>query len=67
LDSQIDASCNPENGISEILPPSHALVPAPVGAAPEHVRAWFDSAVEASEPVVDGTLASERDAAETYL
>ena len=41
-------------------------MPAPVGAAPEHVRVWFDSAVEASEPVVDGTLASERDAAETY-
>ena len=41
-------------------------MPAPVGAAPDHVRAWFDNAVEASEPVVDGTLASERDAAETY-
>jgi integrase len=66
LDSQIDASGDPEDGVSEILPPSRALVPAPVGAAPEHVRAWFDSAVEASEPVVDGTLASERDAAETY-
>jgi integrase len=66
LDSQIDASCDPEDGVAEILPPSRALVPAPVGAAPEHVRAWFDSAVEASEPVIDGTLASERDAAETY-
>ncbi len=66
MDSQIDASGDPEDGVSEILPPSRALVPAPVGAAPEHVRAWFDSAVEASEPVVDGTLASERDAAETY-
>ena len=41
-------------------------MPAPIGAAPEHVRAWFDSAVEASEPVVDGTLASEREAADTY-
>ncbi len=66
MDSQIDASCDPEDGVAEILPPSRALVPAPVGAAPEHVRAWFDSAVEASEPVIDGTLASERDAAETY-
>ncbi len=66
MDSQIDASCNSETGVAELLPPSRALVPAPVGAAPDHVRAWFDNAVEASEPVVDGTLASERDAAETY-
>jgi integrase len=66
LDSQIDASSDPEGGVSELLPPSRALVPAPVGAAPEHVRAWFDHAVEASEPVVDGSLASERDAADTY-
>lgn len=66
MDSQIDASGDPEDGVPEILPPSRALVPAPVGAAPDHVRAWFDSAVEASEPVIDGTLASERDAADTY-
>ena len=43
-----------------------ALVPAPVGAAAHQVRAWFDGAVRASAPVVDGTLASERDAADTY-
>ncbi len=66
MDSEIDASGDPENGVAELLPPSRALVPAPIGAAPEHVRAWFDSAVEASEPVVDGTLASEREAADTY-
>ena len=66
MNSQIDASSDPENGVAELLPPSRALVPAPVGAAPEHVRAWFDNAVEASEPVIDGTLASEREAADTY-
>ena len=66
MDSQIDASDDPQDAVPELLPPSRALVPAPVGAAPEHVRAWFDNAVEASEPVVDGTLASERDAADTY-
>ena len=66
MDSQIDASDDPPDAVPDLLPPSRALVPAPVGAAPEHVRAWFDSAIEASEPVVDGTLASERDAAETY-
>ena len=66
MDSQIDASSDPEGGVSELLPPSRALVTAPVGEAPEHVRAWFDSAVEASDPVIDGTLASDRDAADTY-
>jgi integrase len=66
LDSQIDASDDPPDAVLDLLPPSRALVPAPVGAAPEHVRAWFDSAVEASEPIIDGTLASERDAADTY-
>ena len=52
--------------MAELLPPSRALVPAPVGAAPDSVRAWFDAAVEASEPIIDGSLASERDAAEIY-
>ena len=66
MDSQIDASGDPENGVAELLPPTRALVPAPVGAAPDHVRAWFDAAVEAREPIVDGTLASEREAADTY-
>ena len=66
MHSEIDASSDKQDGGPEILPPSRALVPAPVGAAPAHVRAWFDSAVEASEPVVDDTLASERDAASTY-
>jgi site-specific recombinase XerD len=66
LDSQCDTSSAPEDGIGKILPPSRALVPAPVGATPEHVRTWFDSAVEASEPVVDDTLASERDASDSY-
>ena len=66
MDSQIDASDDPPDAVPDLLPPSRALVPAPVGAAPEHVRAWFDNAVEASEPVVDGTLASERGAADIY-
>ena len=36
------------------------------GVPPDSVRAWFDSAVETSEPVLDGTLASERDASDSY-
>jgi integrase len=66
LDSQVDASSGSGDSTGELLAPSRALVQAPVGAAADNVRAWFDAAVEASEPVVDGTLASERDAADTY-
>ena len=66
MDSQIDAGSDPEDDSAELLPPPRALVPAPVGAAADSVRAWFDRAVEASEPILDGTLAGERDAAETY-
>ena len=66
MDSQIDAADEPQETLPELLPPSRALVPAPVGAPPASVSAWFDRAVDASEPVVDGTLAGEREAAETY-
>jgi hypothetical protein len=66
LDSQVDASSGSDDSTGDLLPPSRALVPAPVGAAADSVRVWFDAAVEASEPVVDGTLASERDAADIY-
>ena len=41
-------------------------MPLPVGTTPDSVRAWFDSAVETSEPVLDGTLASERHASDSY-
>ena len=66
MDSQSDASRDPEDSRVDLLPPSRALVPAPAGAAPDSVRAWFDTAIEASEPILDGTLASERDAADSY-
>ena len=66
MDRQTDADSEPANDETEILPASRALVPVPIGAPPESVRAWFDTAVEASEPLLDGTLASERDAADIY-
>ncbi len=66
MDSQIDAANEPEDDPAEFLPPARARVPAPVGANPDSIRAWFDHAVQASEPILDGTLASERDAADTY-
>ena len=66
LDGSIDAAETPSGDLVELLPPARAVVAAPVGMAPDLVRNWFDGAVEASEPVLDGTLASERDAADTY-
>ena len=66
MDGSVDAADAPSEDLVELLPPSRALVAAPIGAAPDYVRAWFDSAVEAGEPVLDGTLASERAAAGTY-
>lgn len=50
----------------KLPPPSPAPLPALLGAPADHVRAWFDNAVEASEPVLDGTLASEYHAAEIF-
>ena len=41
-------------------------MPATIGATPDNVRAWFDRAVDPSEPVLDGTLAKERDASDSY-
>lgn len=66
MNSQIDAAGEPQETLPELLPPSRALAPAPVDASPASVSAWFDRAVDASEPIVDGTLAGEREAAETY-
>ena len=34
LDSQIDASSNPQESQVDLLPPARALVPAPIGATP---------------------------------
>ena len=66
MDGQIDASSDRQDSQPDLLPPARPLVPAPVGATPDSVCAWFDSAVETSEPVLDGTLASERDASDSY-
>ena len=66
MPSQSHVSSDLQETSVQLLPPSRTLVTAPVGATPDRVRAWFDRAVEASEPVTDGTLASERAAADTY-
>jgi site-specific recombinase XerD len=66
----VDRKSEPENGPAEtaaaLLGPSRALVPAPVGGDPARVKDWFDAAVDAEPPVLDGTLDAERDAADAY-
>ena len=66
MDGEIDDDEATGVPTAELLPPMGTVVLAPIGAAPARVRDWFDAAVEASEPIVDGTLASERDAATAY-
>jgi site-specific recombinase XerD len=39
------------------------LPEAPIGGSGALVRVWFDDAVETTEPVMDGSLAAEREAA----
>ena len=59
VDSQIEASGDQQDSPVD-------LMPATIGATPDNVRACFDRAVDPSEPVLDGTLASERDASDSY-
>ncbi len=66
----MDSQSKPQDGrpqdAATLLVPSRALVPAPVGGDAGSVRAWFDAAVDAEQPALDGTLEAERDAAEAY-
>jgi hypothetical protein len=39
MHSQSNASSDPEQSPTELLPPSRALAPAPIGAPPDRVRA----------------------------
>lgn len=49
------------------LPGDLALIPeAPVGGNAQAVRGWFDAAIAATEPVMDGSLAAEREAANMF-
>ena len=45
---------------------THRTNPAPLGADATAVKTWFDEIVEAEAPVLDGSLAAEREAAEAY-
>ena len=46
--------------------PGPDAAPAPVGAPPALVRAWFDATADALVPADDGTLATARAAGEAY-
>jgi integrase len=48
------------------LPATITLPDAPIGGSALTVRVWFDDTVDAIEPVMDGTLAAERDAAKVF-
>ncbi len=66
-----------ESGLSEdqeigqglVEPTAGAVIvriPAPLGADATAVSLWFDEMVEAEAPIMDGSLAAEREAAEAY-
>jgi integrase len=66
LEQPMDAQKGPEidaDGAWALLPPAAVSVEPPVGAAGTLVRAWFDEVVDAIAPVMDGSLAAEREAA----
>jgi hypothetical protein len=46
--------------------PVVAGLPVPIGADAASVSRWFDGVVEIAAPVLDGSLAAEREAAEAY-
>ena len=58
-----DPDIDSEDGALAVLPPAASLPAAPIGAAALAVRAWFDEAMDAIEPVMDGSLAAERESA----
>jgi len=66
MDSQSEPQDGREDDAAKLLVPSQALVRAPVGGDGTAVSAWFDAAVAAAEPLLDGTLDAEREAADAY-
>jgi len=66
LDRQTRDESGPLHPTNAVTIPPPGAASAPVGGDPASVRRWFDAAAEAPPPVLDGTLASERDAAGLY-
>jgi hypothetical protein len=63
MDEANGADIEPDDGALALIPESLTLPDAPVGGDAKAVRGWFDAACAAIEPVMDGSLAAERDAA----
>jgi len=63
----MDTTASAENdaGALAVRPPA-PLPAAPIGGPAPAVRAWFDDAAEALVPVLDGSFAAERAAAEAF-
>jgi integrase len=61
-DGEIDPE-DAEDGAVALIPSGLPLPEAPIGAGAPAVRAWFDEAIDAIEPVMDGSLAAERESA----
>lgn len=67
MDSESEAGSGLAESITgDLVLPPRALLPAPLGGDPASVRLWFDAAAIAHQPVPDGTLAGERNAADAY-
>ena len=66
MDSQSEPQDGPPDAATALFPPLRPVVPAPVGGDGTAVSTWFDRAVAAEPPVLDGTLEAERDAADAY-
>jgi hypothetical protein len=66
MESDAQAKDGAESRALTLPPPARLLPPAPIGADARAVRAWFDDAVETTEPQMDGSLGAERAAAQAY-
>ena len=62
----MDPPIEPQDNALTVLPPPAARPVAPIDGGPNAVTAWFDAAVLAAEPMMDGTLDAEREAADAY-
>jgi integrase len=66
MHSQSAPQNRPSADPAALLVVSRAPLAAPGGGTGTAVSAWFDAAVEAAPPVLDGTLDAERQAADAY-
>ncbi|MDR3535236.1 MAG: recombinase [Acetobacteraceae bacterium] len=66
MPAETDRKTAPPGDPADLLAPARPAVPAPIGGDAVSVRTWFDTTVETLDPASDGSLAGDRDAADTY-